>query len=502
MFSTILAAAACILLLALFFNSRRRYVSLGNKIPGPPAWPLIGNAGNFLFIGMDVPNNLEKASKLYGPTFRLWVGTHLAVFVSDPQDLQVLLSSTTLLTKAYEYFVYDSWLRTGLLISTGKLWQMRRKAIVPTLHFKVLEDFVPIFNRCGNTLVNIFKQRVNKGPFIISNYIGNCALDSVVETVMGIPIKAQENPSSDYVSAIHRMSVLLAGKVNNPLLAFEPVYTASGQKSAEAKELSTINYLPRKVIEEKESEIKSANGVNKSEEDINGLGLKKRTAFLEFLLKLKQEKNPAFTCDQDVLDEVTTFMFEGHDTITSALSFTLYMLGTHPEVQDKVYEEVSEILGRGEPQQEDLNEMKYLERVIKETLRLFPPVPGVGRKLDHDIVLPSSGLIVPAGASFWANIWTAHRNPSLYPEPDRFDPDRFLPENHAHRHPYSYVPFSAGPRNCIGQKFAMLDLKAIVSKLVYHFVITAEKDLTTNFQIIVRIANGPKIRVESRLGKK
>ncbi|GFQ78082.1 cytochrome P450 4V2 [Trichonephila clavata] len=199
---------------------------------------------------------------------------------------------------------------------------------------------------------------------------------------------------------------------------------------------------------------------------------KKRKAFLELLLE-HHLKDPSFT-EEDVGEEVDVFMFAGHDTTAMSLSWTLYCLGKNPEIQQRVREELDEIFGDDMDRsigREDLTRLKYLECVIKEALRLYPSAPFIAREckesftvLDHTV--PSGGLCVIL-------ICELHQDPESFPEPEKFIPERFFPGNSVGRHPYAYVPFSAGPRNCIGQKFAMMEEKIVLAHILKKFRVTS-----------------------------
>ncbi|EPY85615.1 hypothetical protein CB1_000362018, partial [Camelus ferus] len=171
-------------------------------------------------------------------------------------------------------------------------------------------------------------------------------------------------------------------------------------------------------------------------------------AFLDLLLNVTDDEGNKLS-HEEIREEVDTFMFEGHDTTAAAVNWSLYLLGSYPEVQKKVDNELEEIFGKSDRPAtlEDLKKLKYLECVIKESLRLFPPVPFFARNLNEDcdvggykIVKGSQVIIVP---------YALHRDPRYFPDPEEFVPERFLPENSKGRHSYAYVPFSAGPRNCI-----------------------------------------------------
>ncbi|KAL0120094.1 hypothetical protein PUN28_008041 [Cardiocondyla obscurior] len=155
--------------------------------------------------------------------------------------------------------------------------------------------------------------------------------------------------------------------------------------------------------------------------------------------------------DLDIAEEVDTFMFEGHDTTAMGLCFTLALLAEHKDIQDRVRNEIDAAVQKnGEKfSMKLLQDLPYLERCIKEALRLYPSVFVISRILGDNVKLQS--YFVPAGTMIILNIYLAHRSSDFWPNPEVFDPDRFLPDRIRNRHPYSYIPFSAGPRNCIGK---------------------------------------------------
>lgn len=194
-------------------------------------------------------------------------------------------------------------------------------------------------------------------------------------------------------------------------------------------------------------------------------------------------------------------LLKGHDTTAAGISWALYVLGLYPDVQQQVFEELEVIFnGSDRPATlEDLNEMKYLERVIKETMRLYPPVPMVGRLMSEDVQLDE--YTVPKGTTITIGVYYLHRDPRFYPDPEKFDPDRFLPENTVSRHPYAYLPFSAGPRNCVGQKFAMYEEKSMLSSIVRNYKISSVEqrdEINLIAELILRTQNGINVKLERR----
>ncbi|KAL6054597.1 hypothetical protein STEG23_001414, partial [Scotinomys teguina] len=184
-------------------------------------------------------------------------------------------------------------------------------------------------------------------------------------------------------------------------------------------------------------------------------------------LVLKDKENGSHLSDKDLRAEVDTFMFEGHDTTASGISWIFYALATHPEHQKRCREEVQSLLGDGASITWDhLDQMPYTTMCIKEALRLYPPVPGVSRDLSTPVTFPD-GRSLPKGISVLLSFYGLHHNPSVWPNPEVFDPSRFAPNSPRHSH--SFLPFSGGARNCIGKQFAMNELKVAVALTLLRF---------------------------------
>ena len=176
--------------------------------------------------------------------------------------------------------------------------------------------------------------------------------------------------------------------------------------------------------------------------------------------------------DDEVRDQILIFLLAGHETTSTSLTFAFHLLGRHPDVQEKVREEVRQVLGEGAPTATQVHtQLPYTSAVLKEAMRLYPAVPINGRLVVEDAEV--DGHQIPAGSDFLVSTWTIHRRPDLYPDPLTFDPTRFLPENDRGRGRYDWLPFGAGPRACIGQHFSMLESVAALATLVRDFEFTA-----------------------------
>ncbi|XP_047003514.1 cytochrome P450 4C1-like [Schistocerca americana] len=470
------------------------------KLPGNVALPFIGTSYvAFLTKREDRMRKFDEVHKTLGPIFRTWMGPYPAVQIQKPEHMEKIMSSSEIIDKSNFYAFLYPWLGQGLLTSTGSKWHTHRKMITPAFHFRILDNFVEIFAENGEILVEKLKPKADGKDFDIYPFITRCALDIICETAMGTSVNAQNQTHSAYVNAVYRISELTVKRMIKPWLHSDFIFkrTSTGQEYYD--QLNILHGFTKKVISERKS-ARKANGAQPKTPQEDDLGRKRRVAFLDMLLDASE--NGQKLNDKELQEEVDTFMFEGHDTTSVAMSWVLVLLGHHPDIQEKVFAEQEDIF-RDEPKRRptthDLNNMKYLEMVIKEALRLYPSVPAVSRHLTKEVDI--GAYKIPEGCTVSLNIRQTHRDPDHWPNPERFDPDNFLPERVQGRHPYAYVPFSAGPRNCIGQKFAILEEKAVLSYVLRNFrVETVDRleDLQLIGELVLRPMNGVNLRLWPR----
>ncbi|KAF9410796.1 hypothetical protein HW555_010221 [Spodoptera exigua] len=519
----VLVVPALILWYAYWRMSRRHMYELAAKLHGPPGLPLLGNALEFTGGSHVYPFDGESVVKI-------WIGPRLLVFLYDPRDVELILSSHTHIDKADEYRFFKPWLGDGLLISTGQKWRSHRKLIAPTFHLNVLKSFIDLFNANSRAVVNKLKKE--SGEFDCHDYMSECTVEILLETAMGVSKTTQDQSGFEYAMAVMKMCDILHLRHTKIWLRPDLLFKFTDYAKTQTKLLDVIHGLTKKVIRRKKEEFNSGkrptilNDYSSTTEEttkttsVEGLsfgqaaglkddldvddadvGQKKRLAFLDLLLESSQ--SGVVISDEEIKEQVDTIMFEGHDTTAAGSSFFLSMMGIHQDIQDKVIEELDKIFGDSDRPAtfQDTLEMKYLERCLMETLRMFPPVPIIARHLKQDITLPSCGKQVPAGTTVVVATYKLHRRPDVYENPTKFDPDNFLPEKSANRHYYAFVPFSAGPRSCVGRKYAMLKLKIILSTILRNFRVYSdlkESDFKLQADIILKRAEGFKVRLQPR----
>ncbi|XP_005329250.2 cytochrome P450 4V2 isoform X1 [Ictidomys tridecemlineatus] len=461
------------------------------------AYPLVGHALLMKPDGREFFQQLIQYTEEYRhlPLLKLWIGPVPMVALYNAENVEVILTCSKQIDKSYVYKFLEPWLGLGLLTSTGNKWRSRRKMLTPTFHFTILDEFLDIMNEQANILVNKLEKHVNQEAFNCFFYITLCALDIICETAMGKNIGAQSNDDSEYVRAVYRMSDMVHRRMKMPWLWLDLWYFLFREGWEHKRGLTILHTFTNNVIAERTKKMKE---VGECRDAV--LSKTKRKAFLDLLLSVTDDEGNKLS-QEDIREEVDTFMFEGHDTTAAAINLSLYLLGCYPEVQKKVDNELDEVFGKSDHPAtlEDLKKLKYLECVIKETLRLFPSVPLFARRLNEDCEV--AGYKISKGTEAVIIPYALHRDPKYFPDPEEFQPERFFPENAQGRHPYSYVPFSAGPRNCIGQKFAVMEEKTILSCILRQFWVEStqkREELGLSGELILRPNNGIWIKLKRR----
>jgi len=497
---TIISFTSIFLIVALLFVIYRldrflRFRSAINKLPGPVGVPVLGSAHRFIGSDpSDILNSIlgmveESNSRPHGIS-RFWFAQNPYIFAFRPDTVEPVLNSSKHTTKSWDYELYVPWLGRGLLILNGKKWSFRRKLLSPSFHFKVLTDYAYAMQQKCHTFQECLLKATAENPkgFNISPFISRLALDIICQTAMGVSVEAQLNPENQYLKDVSRINKILFLRGAKPWLWNPLMNFVIGAGWEERKLVNKLHDFTNTVIRERK-----ANFVNaKRDKSI-------KLSFLDTLLSVADEHG---LTEEDIREEVDTFMFEGHDTTAAGMSWAMYLIGRNEDVQRKLHEEIDRVLSEAEDpnelSQEDLRKMTYLEWTIKESLRLFPSVPLFCRRVNEDIKY-SDGKIIPPGAYFCVLTYLLHRDPQVWPDPEKFDPERFNGVNSANRHSYAYVPFSAGPRNCIGQKFALMEEKIVLASILRHFNVQTLKECYPSPEAILKANPGVFVKLSKRL---
>ncbi|KYN19381.1 Cytochrome P450 4C1, partial [Trachymyrmex cornetzi] len=362
-----------------------------------------------------------------------------------------------------------------VLFVLGDKWHSRRKILTPPFHYNILQQFTEILIEQSKNMTKCLKNTEGTVVKDLISFVSEYTLNIICETAMGTSLQDLNAFQQQYRKAVHRMTELMVYRFFRPWLHFDWIFSLTSKGREQKKILKILHRFTEHIIAERRLYHERTNGqylkefdnLSAQRDDNETIGTRrKRLAMLDLLIAASRE---GLMTDIDIREEVDAFVFAGYDTVAIAVSFILAQLAEHKDIQDRARNEVDSAIQGNEEQFtfKLLQQLPYLERCIKEALRLYSSAPLISRICGEDVKLQS--YLVPAGTTINMIIYAIHRNSNFWPNPEVFNPDRFLPEKIRNRHPYSYISFSAGPRNCIGQRFAMLEMKAMIASVIHNF---------------------------------
>ncbi|XP_063794983.1 cytochrome P450 4A24-like isoform X1 [Pseudophryne corroboree] len=482
--------AAWLFLLYLLYKASTLYLRwqqlrrVFSAFPGPERHWLYGNAHEFKQDGTDL-DVLDGFAKQYEYGYSMWFGNFFAsLMVCHPEYVKAILTRQDPKDNVgYRFLV--PWIGKGLLVLSGPKWSQHRKLLTPAFHYDVLKPYIGLMSDCTNTMLDTWEKLVpDQKPLELFHYVSLMTLDSIMKCAFSYESNCQKDSENEYIKAVYELSFLVDQRSRCYPYHNSLIYHLSPHGARFRKALKTAHEHTYNVIKLRKEALKQ-------ETELEKVKQRRHLDFLDILLYAKDENGRGLS-DEDLQAEVDTFMFEGHDTTASGISWTLYCLAKYPEHQEKCREEIQEVLGeRNTVEWEDLGKMPYTTMCIKESMRLYPPVPGVARELSQPITF-CDGRSLPKGANVFLNIYSINRHPEMWEDPEVFDPLRFSPDNPIKKHAYGFIPFSAGSRNCIGQNFAMHEMKVAVALTLQRFALSPDPDNEPLKlpQIVLRSVNG------------
>ncbi|XP_046679315.1 cytochrome P450 4g15-like [Homalodisca vitripennis] len=415
----VLLYAVCLLLLTMYLRFRWQYrhvLATAAKLPCPPTLPIIGNA---LFFFGDITGCFKQLQ---------YVGE-----------------------RSHVYSLFRPFLGNSIISSPVHIWKKYRRLMNPVMHPSNVEHFLPVFNEVSRKLTEQFS--VSSPPSDRTDEIFEMAVNGSTGSIFSR--KLFYDNIKEIKFGIDSVGKLLILRLFKFWLHFDWLFKLLYWK--ELKESFKIRDKCMDVISQEWKDgatIKKGvlPGENQNTERLSGLNL----------VDVMFENLPIVLDDHDWMDEFMTIITGASDTTVSALSFLLFTIGHHPEVQERMFMEIQEVMGDldRDVTAADVNAMKYLDQVILESIRLHGNIVLIMRRATNDTKIDSCTL--PAGSRVLIILHAMGWNKERFPNPEQFLPERFCPEQKKLRHNYSFLPFSAGPRNCIGKAYAMVILKTVL----------------------------------------
>ncbi|KRV49940.1 hypothetical protein AQ490_17915 [Wenjunlia vitaminophila] len=351
--------------------------------------------------------------------------------------------------KAATYRPLKVFLGEGLVTSDGELWERQRRLIQPLFSYRRVAAFQPVMvSNVRRTLEQW--ERLRPGAVVdVSEAMSLLTLNIVGETLFGSDLSG---PGARVSPSVTRMQDFAVTAMRNPLLLSSPMLglrTTPGYR-AWAAAVRAVNEVVEQVVAQRR-----ANPRQDGPRDL-----------LDALLEARYEDGSGIS-DQQLRDEIMTFLMAGHETSATALTWTLYLLSANPAARERLEEEVDSVLAGRVPEPDDLDKLVWTKAVISESMRLYPPFWTLERDALNDDEI--DGVRIPAGSTVAVPPYLVHRHPSAWDNPEGFSPERFLPGRGAGRHRHAFIPFGGGRRGCVGNVFALIETALTVAMIAQRF---------------------------------
>ncbi|RUT06676.1 cytochrome P450 [Dulcicalothrix desertica PCC 7102] len=398
--------------------------------PGSNGLPILGETLSFVFDA----NYIAKRYQQYGAIFRTNLIGKPTVVMVGPEAAEFVLSSHM------EHFSWrQGWpnnfkelLGESLFLMDGEEHRQKRRLIMPAMHGPALTDYFATMEQITQNYLN---KWVTKHEFTWFEEFKQLTFDVASELLLGT------KTGTDSIRLSQLFTTLTDGLITiNPL---KLPFTQYGKAIAARNQI--LEHLTTVVRQRRENPTKDA---------------------LSLLIQAKDEDGNSLT-EQELVAQSVLLLFAGHETTTSMLTWLCIELARHPEVKQRARSEQLQLAKQGELNLEQLGQMPYLEQVLSEVERLYPPVGGGFRGVVKDFEF--KGYHIPAGWQVLYSILQTHRIQEIYPEPERFDPERFNPQRKENKRPFSLIGFGGGPRVCIGIAFAKMEMKIIAAHLLRNY---------------------------------
>ena len=428
-------------------------------------------AGNLRAFRRDVLGLMLESSREYGDVVRFHIGPFVVHLLNHPDHVERVLQSHA---RNYDKATRSSAkIRSisgdSLLTSNGELWQRQRRLMQPSFHRQRIAGLAGRMIDFTAAMLQRWRTNIATGePLEIASEMMRLTYTIVGNTLLGADVGEDSSAVESAMSTLLTHTYQRWGNIV-ALPAFIP--TPGNLRFRRA--LQAVDEIVYRIV----AEHRSGKGAN--------------TDFLGMLLDVRDEETGQGLSDTELRNETITFLLAGHETTANALAWTFYLLSQNPDAERQLRAEVSTVLGECAPTVENLSQLKYTTMVIQEAMRLYPPIWAIERRAILGDTI--GGFHIPAGSSVVISPYALHRNKNFWPQAERFDPTRFATR------PRAYIPFGSGPRFCIGNEFAMMEARLIVSMVILscHLELVPGHPVEAQPSITLRPKNGLRMTVST-----
>lgn len=444
---------------------------MSSSPPGPDGEPFFGSSRRY---ARDPFRFLSACEQAYGDVVQFDFGPMSTYLLTDPEDIeQVLVSDADLFGKPSFVQALGDLLGKGLLLSEGQTWRDQRQLAAPAFKMDRLTDFADDIVTHSDEMLAGW---TDGGEVDVEREMTQVTLAVIVDLMLGTDLNDRR------VRTIREALEPLGARFEpDPIRSAAPEWVPMPGDSEYRQAVETME----SVIDDIVTERRGSQGDAATDEGPDDL--------LSILLRAQERGEQS---DRQIRDEVMTILLAGHDTTALTLTYTWYLLSQYPEAERRVQAEVDEVVGDDRPTMADVTQLDYVQRVIDESMRLYPPVYTMFREPTEPVEL--GGYRVPEDGTLMLSQWAVHRSGRFWDHPDEFDPDRWARDRD--RPNFAYFPFGGGPRHCIGKHLAKLEAKLILARTSqrYELEYTRESEPDLWPTLTMHPRDGMPMRVHER----
>jgi cytochrome P450 len=433
--------------------------------PGPATNLLWNKEANFL---KDILGYFDNSVRQYQGISRAAVGPYHYVNLSDPAYIEHVFLNPDIYVKGRDNKTLRFLLGNGLVTSEGEFWLKQRRLIQPLFHKQRLQTFVQKIE--ASTQAMLKNWQAYDGKVVdVHTEMTQVTLDIVSQTLMSTEVKG------DFKNISDALLLIMEGMMKIFKVPFWIPTPGNIRMQSKRKILDDTIY---KIIDDR----------RKNKAEYNDL--------LTMLMEVEDADTAERMTNKQLRDEVITIFLAGHETTANALSFALYLLAQHPEMKQRIADEVKQAIGDSEMTYENVSRLSYTMMVIKEAMRLYPPVWGITRDAAKEDII--GGHRIKKGDSIVVSPWAVHRLEKYWENPLQFDPERFSPERIKNIHRYAWFPFGGGQRLCIGNNFALMEMQIVLALMCSQFDFKVADGFKVELEPLVtlRPRNGMLLKLE------
>lgn len=414
--------------------------------PGPAGSLLLGNIPQLKVSG-DILRFVCEQWRIHGDVFRIKLGPmNSTIFIQPEHIRQIALEHKETLIKGRVMDSLRFVLGDGLVTTDGDLWRRQRKLMQPFFTPKGIQRFGDDMLQATTSLLETWERdKLDGRPFDVGVDMTSLALSIITRTMFGMDLGGRSQETN---AAFTRLLEFIAVYGQSPVRL--PFWLPTARHRQAKRDVAVIDAIIYEIIDKHRA-----------------MPAEESTGLIGKLLHAKDEETGEVMSLKQLRDEVITIYFAGHDTTARTLTWLWYFLSRHPDVRERMEEEVDRVLGGRIPTVEDTRALTYTKQVVDEVLRHYGPVYTIARDVTQDTVI--GGYQIPAGQFVMPFNYATHRHPDHWKNPEGFDPDHFSPEQVKARDKLAYFPFGIGERVCIGNNFSLLESVLIAATITQRY---------------------------------